>query len=197
MIGAPIGASPIGAAWPSHITDTIAKSSEKAALTISSLIIPEAKTHEGILVKSTAHIWAEIVERLGKDWSVAGELNSRQWEELVAGAFQKAGFDEVILTPQSGDHGRDVIAKKKGIGSIKILGSVKANKPGNLVSYDDVRALIGVITAERDVSKGIITTTSDFPPKIIEDPNIAPFLPTRLELMNGVALQSWLRDLCK
>jgi len=30
-----------------------------------------------------------------------------------------------------------------------------------------------------------------------EDPFIAPFLPTRLELMNGEALQKWLRDLSK
>ncbi len=61
--------------------------------------------------------------------------------------------------------------------------------------YDDVRALTGVMTGERDVSKGIITTTSDFPPRIGEDPFIAPFLPTRLELVNGLELQKWLSDL--
>jgi HJR/Mrr/RecB family endonuclease len=33
-------------------------------------------------------------------------------EELVAGAYKRAGFEEVTLTPRSGDHGRDVIATK-------------------------------------------------------------------------------------
>jgi hypothetical protein len=67
--------------------------------------------------------------------------------------------------------------------------------PGHLVEYDDVRALLGVLSGERDASKGIITTTSDFPPRVLEDPLIAPFIPTRLELMNREALQKWLLEL--
>jgi restriction system protein len=114
---------------------------------------------------------------------------------IVAGAFRNYGFDQVILTPRSGDKGRDVIANRYGVGCAKIIGSVKANRPGNLVSYDDVRALLGVMSGERDVSKGIIATTSDFPPRIRQDPFIAPFLPTRLELMNGIQLKRWLTDL--
>lgn len=78
-----------------------------------------------------------------------------------------------------------------------MLGSVKAYAPDRRVSYDDVRALMGVIGSERDTSKGIITTTSDFPPLIETDPLIAPLLPTRIELVNGVKLQKWLMDLSK
>jgi restriction system protein len=63
------------------------------------------------------------------------------------------------------------------------------------VGYDDIRALLGVLSSERDASKGIITTTSDFPPLVMEDPSIAPFIPTRLELMNGEATQKWLQEL--
>jgi restriction system protein len=105
--------------------------------------------------------------------------------------LHKRGY-EVTLTPRSGDHGRDVIAVSQDIGCVKIIGSVKAYAPGNLVPYDAVRALIGVMTGEQDVSKGIITTTSDFPPKIADDPFIAPFLPTRLELVPGAKLREWL-----
>ena len=110
---------------------------------------------------------------------------------------EKAGYDEVILTRASSDHGRDVIAIKHGIGSVKVLGSVKAYAPGHLVPYDAVRSLMGVIASERDTSKGIITTTSDFPPKIEADSLIAPLMPTRIELVNGVKLQRWLKDLSK
>jgi restriction system protein len=142
-------------------------------------------------------IWTEIVEQLSSDWARAYELAPAQWEELIAGAFNKANYDEVVLTPRSGDHGRDVIAIKHGVGCIKIIGSVKAYSPGNLVGYDDVRALLGVMSGERNVSKGIIATTSDFPPLIASDPFIGPFMPTRLELLNGKQLQEWLIALNK
>jgi restriction system protein len=167
---------------------------QNATLSVSGIIIPERSTAEGILVKSTSLVWTEIVEVLGNDWSVAYQIAPERWEEIVAGAFKKAQY-EVTLTPRSGDHGRDVVAIKRGVGCVKIIGSVKRYTPGNLVGYDDIRALLGVLSGERDASKGIITTTSDFPPRVNEDPFIAPFIPTRLELMNGKALQKWLREL--
>jgi restriction system protein len=168
---------------------------EIVSITVSSLIIPERKTTEGILVRSTSAIWSEIVQKLGSDWKLAFQLTSDQWEELIAGAFHKAGYEEVTKTPRSGDHGRDIIAIKHGFGCVKILGSVKAYKPDHLVEYDAVRALIGVVTADQKASKGIITTTSDFPPLMENDPSIAPFLPTRLELVDGKSLQQWLNEL--
>lgn len=192
MLGfGPIGSMPLGG-LPD---DIVIRANNKVVLRISSLIIPEKPVDEGILIKSTSNVWAEVVQRLGKDWSIAHEISAGQWEEIVAGAFKKAGYDEVILTPRSGDHGRDVIATKRGIGCVKIIDSVKAYKPGSLVPYDDVRALLGVMSGEQNVSKGIVTTTADFPPLIEMDPYIKPFLPTRLELMNGRQLQEWLKGL--
>jgi restriction system protein len=167
------------------------------SLTVTTLLIPVGKTSSGLLVKANSVIWNSIAKALGNDWSLALQFTPRQWEEIVAGAFEKAGYDDVVLTPTSGDYGRDVIAIKHGIGSVKVLGSVKAYAPHHLVPYDAVRALIGVITGEQNASKGIITTTSDFPPLIESDVNIAPFLPTRLELVNGPKLQQWLNDLSK
>ncbi len=114
---------------------------------------------------------------------------------MVAAAFDRAGYDEVILTPRSGDHGRDVIAIKKGIGSVRIIDSVKAHKPGHLVRYDYVRALAGVLLGDHQASKGIITTTSGFAPGIEKDPFLKPLMPYRLELMDGKALQKWIEDI--
>jgi restriction system protein len=167
------------------------------SLTVTSVIIPAGKTPNGLLVKSNSAVWNSIAAALGNDWSLAFKISPRQWEEIVAGAFEKAGYDQVELTPASGDFGRDVIATKHGIGCVKVLGSVKALAPGRNVDYDAVRALMGIIASERDTSKGIITTTSDFPPLIESDPLIAPLLPTRLELINGAKLQKWLEDLSK
>jgi len=163
-------------------------------LSLSGIIIPDDRVSEGVLLKSTSAVWQEIVEKLGTNWAIAYQLSPETWEEIVAGAFKKSGYD-VILTPRSGDHGRDVIATRPGIGCVKIIGSVKAYKPDYIVPYDHIRALLGVMAGERDVSKGIITTTSDFPPNVEADPFIAPFMPTRLELMNGKRLKNWLAEI--
>jgi restriction system protein len=69
------------------------------------------------------------------------------------------------------------------------------NLPASISASAYRRAAVGTIY-ERS-HKGIITTTSDFPPKVTEDPLIAPFLPTRLELVNGANLQKWLIELGK
>jgi restriction system protein len=142
-------------------------------LTVSSVIIPERKVAEGILVKATSTVWAGIIEQLQKDWTRAYEIPSRVWVEIIAGAFVRAGFNEVILTPRSNDHGRDVIAIKKGVGSIRILDSVKAYNPRHLVTKEEVHALMGVVARDPNASKGIFTTTSDFAPRLLDDPRLA------------------------
>jgi hypothetical protein len=88
----------------------IDKAASTVVLRVSSIIIPERRTNEGILIRSTGALWAELANQLGADWSVALELTPTQWEEMVAGAFKKAGYDDVTLTPRSRDRGRDVIA---------------------------------------------------------------------------------------
>ena len=103
----------------------------------------------------------------------------------------------MTLTPRSGDYGRDVIAVRRGVGAIRIVDSVKAYKPGHLVKHDDVRALIGVLHGDRLASKAILSTTSDFAPRIASDPFIAPFIPYRLELMNGTSLVKWMNEIAK
>ena len=100
----------------------------------------------------------------------------------------------MTLTPRSGNHGRDVIAIKKGICSIRVIDQVKAYKPSHLVTANDVRALIGVLHGD-GASKGCLSTTSDFAPTIKTDPLIVPFIPSRLELVNGTALFSRLAKL--
>jgi len=165
-----------------------------ASITLNGLIVPDRQTSEGTLIKSYAGVWIEIAQRLGEDWTLAFQLNDRQWEEMLAGAMSKEGY-EVTLTPRSGDHGRDVIAVKHGIGCIRILGSMKAYAPNRLVDRAHVHEMLGVITAEANVSKGIIATTSDFAPRIEDAPNIKNVIPHRLELINGLQLQEWLTKL--
>jgi restriction system protein len=174
----------------------IAEDLEGPTLSVKSVIIPEKKVSEGILINSTTSLWLEIVRALGQDWRQAYSIESRQWEEILAGAFHKMGY-QVTLTPRSGDYGRDLIAVSKGIGCVKILGSMKAYAPGHLVTRADVSDLVGVMAGELDASKGIVATTSDFAPRILQAPQIKRLVPTRLELINGERLREWLAKLAE
>jgi restriction system protein len=177
-------------------TPLVLRADAAAKLLLQTVIVPGARTDEGKLIEAVALPWFDIVSLLSKDPSVAYEISPEKWEEIVAGAYHKAGFDEVILTPRSGDHGRDVIAIKKGLGSVRVIDQVKAFKPPHLVAANDVRALMGVLQGD-GASKGFLTTTSDFAPKLRADPLIIPFMPARLELINGPMLIARLEELAR
>lgn len=165
-------------------------------LLLQAVIVPGDKTAEGRLIEAVAFPWFHIIDMLTKDPNIVHQIPSDKWEELVAGAYKQFGFEEVTLTPRSGDHGRDVIAIKKGLGSVRVIDQVKAFKPGHLVTANDVRALIGVLHGD-GASKGFLTTTSDFAPLLRTDPLIIPFMPSRLELIDGKKLLAALQELAK
>jgi restriction system protein len=165
------------------------------AVILKAVITFGATDVEGRLIEGVAVPWFEILRIIQRDPAAAYEIDPRQWEEIIAGAYSQAGFDEVILTPRSGDKGRDVIATKFGVGSIRIFDQVKAYKPGHLVTADEVRAMLGVITGADNVSKGVVTTTSNFAPRLAEDPYIKKYLPFRLELKPREVLFRWLESL--
>jgi restriction system protein len=188
-----------------HITERLVISDNlKASITgvannsllLQSVLIPEEKVSEGTIISAVSLPWFEIINCIEKEPGIIFQLSAEKWEEMIAGAYDHAGFDKVILTPRSGDLGRDVIAIKKGLGEVRIIDQVKAYKPGHLVTANDVRALMGVLQND-GASKGFLTTTSDFAPKIAEDPLITPFIPQRLELINGEKLILRLQELAK
>jgi restriction system protein len=165
-------------------------------LLLQAVIVPGDKTDEGRLIEAVTIPWFDIIDLLKNDPSIASQTPADKWEEIIAGAYHKSGFEEVTLTPRSGDHGRDVIAVKKGIGSIRVIDQVKAYKPGHLVTADDVRALMGVLHVD-GASKGFLTTTSDFAPLLRTDPLISPLIPSRLGLIDGKALLARLEELAR
>lgn len=165
------------------------------AILLKALLIPAASTEEGLLIEAVAQPWFDIMKLIRRDPMMVYEIDPRAWEEIIAGAYTRAGFEEVILTPRSGDKGRDVIATRKGVGSIRIFDQVKAYRPGHVVTAEEVRAMIGVVTAAQNVSKGVVTTTSDFAPRLLEDVYIKSLVPYRLELKPRDVLLPWLAKL--
>lgn len=164
------------------------------AILLSVVIVPGEKTTEGHIIEAVTLPWFDIIELLEKDPSIAFQISDRKWEELIAGAYKRAGFESVTLTRRSGDLGRDIIAEKHGLGVVRVIDQVKAYKPSHLVTANDVRALMGVLQTD-GASKGFVTTTSDFAPKLKKDPLITPWIPSRLELINGAQLRERLIEL--
>ncbi len=156
-----------------------------AVLSLQTLVVPGLRVNEGMIIEAVTVPWVEIVKHLKNDPDFLYKVPWRKLEEVIAGAYKKAGFDEVVLTSASDDKGRDVIAIKRDFVTVRVLDQVKAYKRGHLVDANDVRALLGVLSGDHNASKGVVTTTSDFAPKIVDDPFIKPFIPYRLELVNG------------
>jgi restriction system protein len=163
------------------------------------LVIPAAilelgdKVEEGQLIRAVALSWFEILRALERDPTFLYQLHWHKFEEVIAGAYKQDGWRDVILTPRSGDGGRDIIVSKPGFGAIKFIDQVKAYKPGHRVTAEEVRAIMGVLSRDPNVSKAIVTTTATFAPGIEKEWH--NFMPFRLELRDGVTTREWLRSL--
>jgi restriction system protein len=151
---------------------------------------PVVRLDEGALVEAVYPAWLFLLSRLRSEPDLLHGLHWRIVEEIVAAAYDREGW-EVILTPRSGDLGRDIIATRRDIGAIRIFDQIKAFSADRRVSADDVRALNGILRG--NVSKGVITTTSDFAPGVRKE--FADLIPNRLELRNGQDLLAWLQKL--
>jgi restriction system protein len=165
-------------------------------LLMQAIVQPVDQTKEGELIKALSIPWMAIAMEIQRDpeFLYLFAKNPRKFEEFIAATYERAGWPHVVLTPQSGDRGRDVIATKPGFGSIRFLDQCKAYSPGNFVTHDDVRGMFGVLNLSPNASKAIVTTTSDFQPGIFASDEFKAVMPHRLELRNGVALRQWLKE---
>ena len=152
------------------------------------------RSNEGAIVQAIAIPWIALYEALKSNPKLIFEFSNSpdKFEEFIAASYQREGWDRVVLTPRSGDGGRDVIAEKGGFGAIRILDQCKAFSAGHLVNQNDVRAMLGVLHSDNNASKAVISTSSDFAPSIRTDPDFTKYMPNRLELRNGANVMEWL-----
>jgi restriction system protein len=193
---------PLGDLWPQGEpkdwpTRTQLLEGSGVSLLLNALVLPYSSSNDGSIIKAIAPPFLEILKRIEHDPNFLFEFtrHPRKFEEFIAAAYDRAGYDEVTLTPRRNDGGRDVIADKKGFGSVRILEQTKAYAEKRRVTHDEVRAMLGVLSLDSNASKGIITTTADFQPGIIRNPEISRFMPHRLELKNGNQLRDFLLSL--
>jgi restriction system protein len=178
-----------GKAWGDSWGDMMSSPEGFGVLLSRAVINPYEPSAEGHLIWSITAPLRSIIERIMKDPSLMYEVDPRKWEEIVAATYDESGlFDEVTLTPRSGDRGRDVIAVKNGFGSVRLIESVKRHTPGTKTTAEEVQALLGVLLSDPQASKGIVSTTWEFAPMIWENPQITQYIPHRLELLNRADL---------
>src|SRR5436309_2532847 len=75
----------------------------QASLLLQAVIVRGENASEGRIIESIEPAWREIARLMQRDPSVIYQIDHRKWEEIIAGAYKQAGFEEVILTPPSGD----------------------------------------------------------------------------------------------
>jgi restriction system protein len=165
------------------------KGIEFPAVVSQTVVTVTEKVDDGQIIRAMSEPLLAIVERILREPELMYRVDDRKWEEIVAAIYDQSGlFDSVTLTKRSADGGRDVIAEKKGFCSLRVLESVKRYTPGHVVLANDVRALLGVLNADTKASKGVVSTTWKFAPKIWEDQAIMQYVPYRLELIDRDAL---------
>ncbi|HVJ19131.1 MAG TPA: restriction endonuclease [Polyangiaceae bacterium] len=166
-------------------------------LLVQAIVTPIGAAYDGNVVELVGPVWRAILDELDRDPSLRFQIGSRKWEEMIAAAYDAAGYRDVVLTPASNDHGYDVRATSVGRFPSRLIVSVKALGEDKKVPYDDIRALGHVISADHAASTGVLTTTGKFPPNVSKDPLLAPYFPTRIRLIDGEELIEWLRELRK
>ena len=187
--------SPLGtmSPLPSFSVSSL-RHADAPGLLLQTVVTLGEKTTDGHLIQAVTLPWFEIVKLIGSYPREIHNIDWRKLEEIMAGGYAALGYS-VILTPRSNDRGRDLIATSNDGFSIRIIEQVKKYASGNLVDANDVRAMLGVLSGDQNVSKGYITTTSGFAPGIGSDPLIRGFMPHRLELRDGPELVKWLTDI--
>jgi len=154
-------------------------------LLLSSVVRAYGTISDSELVTFVEPAWLAIRDSLVADPSCRFSITPSKWEELIAASYEAAGFDAVVLVPRSGDGGRDIVATRMGFAQVSIVDQVRILEVGKVVDADDVCTLLGALLADRNATKGFITTTANFAPGITDDNRIAFFLPHRLELIDG------------
>lgn len=188
--GIGIGVSP---AFSRHRPAVVERAVE-AGLFLATVVLSIGKTSLGERIVLVEPAWRAILAAIDGDPDAIFKIGPRKWEELIAAAYDDEGY-EVELTPRSGDRGVDVIATSH-LGAVKIFDQVKAYGRTQLVTANDVRALMGVV-AYSEATRGVLTTTANFAPKSREDPYIQRAIEDGLELVNGENLLTRLRSISK
>lgn len=103
-----------------------------------------------------------VLDAIAEQPELMRGLDPRDFEKLVAELLNSLGFENIILTPRSGDGGRDVLATKFTAG-IPLLFSFECKRYANKIGLDIMRGLLGSVAhGPTKANKGVLVTISSF-----------------------------------
>jgi len=73
-------------------------------LLLQTVVVPGGKTTEGQIIEAVTIPWFQIIALFEKDPASVYQIDSRKWEEIIAGAYKTSGFEEVMRIPVQTDH---------------------------------------------------------------------------------------------
>lgn len=121
-------------------------------------------------------------------------MKSRAFERLIKLLLSKLGFDDLVLTPHSGDGGIDVkgvVKEKNGIFSYPVLVQCKRREKGKRVDPTFVRDFKGALKEMNESSAiGIFITSGNYSDEVQK--NAKKGVP--VNLVNGDQLAEMLKD---
>ena len=127
----------------------------------TNLILPPE--HQERIVRAE-NIPFKLIHAILHDPRHMHNLTPRQFEEFIAEVVDHLGFSNIILTPPSGDGGRDVIASNEINGiPITFFFECKKYAEGNKIQLDTLRSLLGTVAHHAtEANMGVLVTTSTF-----------------------------------
>jgi hypothetical protein len=109
-----------------------------------------------------APITSEVILRMAENPSEVRQLDPRQFEYLIAGLLEDAGY-EVRITPQSRDGGRDIIAVFRiPFGEVLTIVECKHFAEKRRIGPELIRQLLWVADRDDKASRALMATTASF-----------------------------------
>ncbi len=72
------------------------QAAEKAQLLLQAVVVPGERTDDGKIIEAVTIPWFDIIAMLERDPNVAFEIPPEKWEEIIAGAYRRAGLKELF-----------------------------------------------------------------------------------------------------
>ncbi|HMY18848.1 MAG TPA: restriction endonuclease, partial [Polyangium sp.] len=122
------------------IEQNIQRDASNIEIVLPDLWIPPSTQHIQLIKHESSHIFDTI-----RKTRALSELEPRQFEYLLAETLHREGYD-IWVTPETRDHGRDVIAYRDGMLPLLVVGEAKKM---DIVEPVWLRALYGVCNRDK------------------------------------------------
>ena len=105
----------------------------------------------------------DLIQKVWREPTLMREIDPRSFEQFIAHLVDLLGFNDVFVTPRSGDGGQDIFARLELGGlSTTFAFECKRYKESNRVGVETMRTLLGSVVAGNKANKGVLVTTSSF-----------------------------------